>query len=165
MTRKESLLPSKKALLKSAKIHNRQRKCIAIVFILGITILCWSFSTAVNDLHAKTWKITETIEEEQKEVVKPNWDPARRKKFALLELEAIQKKFKSLPEYYFKRENRTRFNNRGCAPYPSFTDLYFTNQHWQTLETGNGKILFYAFFKSELLSIPHAITNNLSFGL
>ena len=68
-----------------------------------------------------------------------NWDVKRREDYARIEFKEIPNRIRSLPDYYFDSSvNRIKYNENGCAPYPKFSDLYFENQYWQTLETGNG---------------------------
>lgn len=76
-----------------------------------------------------------------------NWKRAKVDSLAELDMMAVKEKNERLPDYYFEDpDNRTSYqtykNSKMCAPYPKYTDLIFTNQYWQVLDTfSSGKYL------------------------
>lgn len=79
---------------------------------------------------------------ESAKLSEPVWTFNNDGDFARLEREEIKRRFHRIPNEYFKvPKNSSKYvNYRTCGGYPWFSDLRFSNNYWQTLETEDGSV-------------------------
>lgn len=110
----------------------RIQKMFLVVVGLSLLVLLRNFCSEDHGAHTK------------RHVSDPEWELLRLQKYVSMDLNDIRDKHQSLPDYYFEHKNLTRNMKVRCAPYPKLSDLCFTNEHFQTLETKDGRF-FYTF--------------------
>lgn len=113
-----------------------------------------------NYFNTSRFRLIKRIADEDFNATADSWDYNRRINYGAKELIEFHEKFDTLPDYYIlDREKRPKHRNNNCTRYPRFTDLQFTNQFWQTLETGGGIIqLLSAFFDNRTQPVVRLVS-------